>query len=156
MIHENRIYAVISVVALVLITVFYLLYLGRYSKENVIYIQGNSRYALPLTSSYQNINVFNTNTLTYNIDISRIYLNNYEGYTKTGRFILLFSQSGNIGLRVIDDRGNSISSSNNQVIRVNYPIHVDFHIKDDTSYIDLQYTTEAQNVILYKLSVEFF
>ena len=156
MIIVSRLYLVLSVLALVLITIFYLLYLQRYSKENILYIQGNSRYALPVSSSFKDINVYNTNTLTYNINISRIYLDNYSGSTKSGRFILHFSQIGNINLRVIDDQSNVVSTFKSQSLRVNYPIYVDFYNKHNSEYLDLQYTTDVQNVILYKLSVEFF
>ena len=156
MILVSRVYLVLSVLALVLITIFYLLYLQRYSKENILYIQGNSRYALPISSSFKDINVYNTNTLTYNINISRIYMNNYSGSTKSGRFILHFSQIGNINLRVIDDQSNVVSTFKSQSLRVNYPIYVDFYNKHNSEYLDLQYTTDVQNVILYKLSVEFF
>jgi len=156
MILVSRVYLVLSVLALVLITIFYLLYLQRYSKENILYIQGNSRYALPISSSFKDINVYNTNTLTYNINISRIYMNNYSGSTKSGRFILHFSQIGNINLRVIDDQSNDVSTFKSQSLRVNYPIYVDFYNKHNSEYLDLQYTTDVQNVVLYKLSVEFF
>ena len=156
MIHENRIYAVISVVALVLITVFYLLYLGRYSKENVIYIQGNSRYTLPISSTYKNINVFDTKTLTYDINISRIYLDTFDGHTRTGRFILHFSQAGSVNFRAVDNNGTVVSNFKEQAIRVNYPLYVDFHVDKGVQYVDLQYSTNVNTVVLYKLSVEFF
>ena len=132
MIIVSRLYLVLSVLALVLITIFYLLYLQRYSKENILYIQGNSRYALPVSSSFKDINVYNTNTLTYNINIGRIYLNNYSGSTKSGRFILHFSQIGNINLRVIDDQSNVVSTFKSQSLRVNYPIYVDFYNKHNS------------------------
>ena len=156
MIIAERVYAVLMVIVIILITVFYLIYLGRYSKENVIYIQGNSKYALPITSNYRNMNVFDTNSLTYDINISRVYLDSYDGYTRTGRFIMYFSQIGDINFTVVDNNRNSLSNYKTQELRMYYPIYVNFKAPKTATYIDLQYSTASANVVLYKLSVEFF
>ena len=38
----------------------------------------------------------------------------------------------------------------------NTPVYIDFHTSNDPKWINLQYKTSSQNIILYKLSVEFY
>lgn len=157
MIVVNRVYTVLSVLALVLITIFYLIYIGKNeSRSYDLYIQGNSTYALQSTSSYSDLSVFNSSTLAYNIKLGKVFLDSYEGYTRTGRFILMFSQPGQINLKVNTDTGENIGNIQGENLSPYYPVYVNFHAPNSAKYINLQYYTTLQSIILYKLSIEFF
>ena len=157
MIVVNRIYTVLSVLALVLITVFYLIYVR--SNDNRIYelyIQGNSTFALQSSTLYKDLSVFNSTTLTYNINIGKVFLDSFEGYTRTGRFILIFSQPGKINLKVVTETGSVVGNIEGDNLNPYYPIYVNFHAPENTNSLSLQYSTSSQSIILYKLSIEFF
>jgi hypothetical protein len=158
MIVVNRIYTVLSVLALVLIVIFYLIHIGSYhNREYLLFLQNNTSHALQNSSGYRDLNVFNTTTSTFNINIGKIYLETYEGNTNDGRFTLLFSQTAeDLNFVIYDDSANSIGHYSTQKISPYYPLYVDFHTVKDTSWINLQYKTSSQNVTLYKLSVEFY
>ena len=157
MIIVNRLYTVLSMVLIILVTIFYLVYLSKYeNREYILYMQSNTAYTLQQSLQYKQMDVFNENTSSYNINIGKVYLDSYQGYTKTGRFILLFSLTGDIDFKVIDDKGAHIGNYNAQNITAYYPIHVDFHVSNNTKFIQLQYSTTSQSISLYKMSIEFY
>lgn len=144
-------------ILIILVTVFYLVYISKYeNREYVLYIQSNSMYNLQQSLQYKQMDVFNESTSSYNINIGKVYLDSYDGYTKTGRFILLFSQTGDIDFKVIDDKGMHIGKYKAQNITAYYPVHVDFHVSNDTKFAQLQYSTTSQSISLYKMSIEFY
>ena len=158
MIHENRIYAVISMIALILVIVYYLLYVGeKYNYEYILYMQNNTNFPLQTNTSYSDLVVFNSNTLIHSIPISRVYLDAYENYSRNGRFIATFSvSSDNIEIIALNDRGNRVGTTEKGNLSPYYPVYVNFNVDKDTKYVYLQYRTSSQNVILNKLSIEFF
>lgn len=157
MILVNRIYTVLSTITLILVTIFYLIYISKYeNKEYLLYIQNNSRYSLQNSTQYRELTVFDERSLTYNIPIGKVYLDSYEGYTNSGRFILVFSQPENIKFRVMTNNGENIAKYESQTITPYYPYYVNFHAPKGTKYITLDYSTPSSNIILYKLSIEFF
>ena len=161
MILVNRLYTVFSVILIILVTIFYLIYISRYeNKEYLLYIQNNSSYALQTTNTqYTPIYPFDINTTTYNSNYnkSRVYLKAYNGYPRTGRFIVVFSNSPqNISFNVVMNNTETLSSYNSVMPPPYYPIYIDFHAPKDTEWIELQYKTNQQTNILYKLSVEFY
>lgn len=158
MIHENRIYAVISMIALILVIVYYLLYVGeKYNYEYILYMQNNTNFPLQTNTSYSDLVVFNSNTLIHSIPISRVYLDSYENYSRNGRFIATFSvPSDNIEIIALNDRGNRVGTAEKGNLSPYYPVYVNFNVDKDTKYVYLQYRTSSQNVVLNKLSIEFF
>ena len=158
MIHENRIYAVISMILFILVIVLYLTYMGKeYKGEHILYLQNNTNFPLQSNSSFSNLVVFNSNTLIHNIPISRVQLDAYENYSRNGRFILTFSvASDQANFVALDDNGNRIGKSQKGTLSPYYPVYVDFNASKDTKYIYLQYNTTSQNIVLRKLSIEFF
>ena len=158
MIHENRIYAVISMVAVILVVVYYLLYVGeRYNYEYILYMQNNTNYPLQSNPSFSDLVVFNSNTLVHNIPISRVYIDAYENYSRNGRFILTFRvPSDNVEFVALNNKGDKVGSSEKGTLSPYYPVYVNFNVNKDTKYIYLQYRTTSQSIILNKLSIEFF
>ena len=158
MIYENRIYGVISMISLILIIVYYLVYAGKkYNQQYMLYMQNNTNFPLQGTSGYSDLVVFNSNTLVHNVPISRVYTDAYENYSNTGRFILTFSvPSDNVDFITMDDKGRKCGNSEKGTLSAYHPVHVNFNIEDDAKYVYLQYKTTSQNVILNKVSIEFF
>ena len=156
MIVVNRIYTVLSVVIIILITVFYLLHVNSgHNKEYLLYIQNNSSFALQHSATFSNLNVLNSTSLVYNINIGKVYLEGYGG-KRTGRFILLFSLPGQIDFKVTTDTNENIGTVSGQNLTPYYPFYIDFNAPGDATQINLQYKTSSQTIVLYKLSVEFF
>ena len=167
MILVNRLYSVLSVILIILVTVFYLVYMTKYeNKEYILYMQSNSSYALQITSPSTSSKVFRP-LLPYDITTSsynpqyypgRVYLGAYDGHTKTGRFVLVFLNSPSaITFDVMTKERVSVKTNN--VITLPppyYPLYIDFHIAGDTEYIDLEYSTVNTSNQLYKLSIEFY
>lgn len=161
MILVNRLYTVFSVILIILVTVFYLIYISKYEKrEYMLYMQNNSSYALNTTNTqYVPLYPFDVTTTTYNTNYnnSRVYLMAYEGYPRTGRFILTFSNAPNeISFNVITNTTEVISSFTSTLPSAYYPLYIDFHAPKDTEWIQLQYRTSQLSNTLYKLSIEFF
>ena len=158
MIHENRIYAVISMIALVLVIVYYLLYLGdRYNYVNDLYMQNNTRFPLQTTTALSELVVFNSNTLVHSIPISRVYLDAYENYSRNGRYILTFTDASDQSeFIVLNDNGDKVGESEKGTLTPYYPVYVNFSAPKTSKFIYLQYNTSSTNIILSKLSIEFF
>lgn len=158
MIHENRIYAVISMILFILVIVLYLTYLGKeYNGEHILYLQNNTNFPLKSNSSFSDLLVFNSNTLFHTIAISRVQIDAYENYSRNGRFILTFSvPSDQASFVVLDDNGNRVGKSQKGALGPYYPVYVNFNAPDDAKYVYLQYNTVSQNIVLRKLSIEFF
>ena len=169
MILVNRLYTVLSVILIILVTVFYLIYISKYdNREYVLYMQSNSTYPLQQTAVstssaspvYKPISAYDTNTSSYNQNYypGRVYFDAYEGYSKTGRYVLVFSsQPSDISFNIITSNSEVIETySSIQLPGAYYPLYLDFHVTDDSKYIDLQYYTTSSANKLYKLSVEFF
>jgi len=161
MILVNRIYTVLSVILIIIVTIFYLVYISKYEKrEFLLYMQNNSSFALNTTNStYTPLYPFDTTTTTYNTNYnnSRVYLKAYEGYSRSGRFILVFSNApSGLLFNIVTNKGDIIASYGSEMPAAYYPLNIDFHAPKGTEWIELQYRTSQTNNILYKLSIEFF
>ena len=160
MIHENRIYAVISMIALILVVVYYLISVGEYGSnyESVLYMQNNSEYPLQSTTSLSPLKVFDATTLTHNILVGRVYFDAYETHSRTGRYILTFSTppSGGANFAAFDDRGIQVGTMERSGAGGYRPVYVNFNASNSAKYIDLQYNSRGQNIIMTKISIEFF
>ena len=156
MIIVNRLYTVLSVILIIIVTVFYLVYLPKYDKEYVLYMQNNSSNSLQASNQYKELLVLNSNTSSYNLNVGKVFLDSYSGYTNTGRFNIVFSTTGAINFKVVTDKGVDIGKSSSQSLIAYYPIYIEFHAPSDTKWLQLQYSTSTQNVSLYKISIEFY
>jgi hypothetical protein len=156
MIIVNRLYTVLSVILIILVTVFYLIYLPKYDNEYVLYLQSNSSNSLQNTIQYKELMVLNSSTSSYNLNVGKVYLDYYSGYTRTGRFNIVFSSPGSINFKVVTDKGVDIGKYTSQSLIAYYPIYVEFHAPSDTKWIQLQYSTTLQTVAIYKISIEFY
>ena len=156
MIIVNRLYTVLSVILIILVTVFYLIYLPKYDSEYVLYLQSNSTNALQNTIQYKELMVLNSSTSTHNLNVGKVYLDYYPGYTKSGRFNIVFSSPGSINFKVVTDKGEDVGKYTSQSLIAYYPIYVEFYAPSDTKWIQLQYSTTLQTVSIYKISIEFY
>jgi len=156
MIIVNRLYTVLSVILIILVTVFYLIYLPKYDSEYVLYLQSNSTNALQNTVQYKDLAVLDSSTSTYTLKVSQVYLDYYSGYTRTGRFNIVFSSPGSINFKVVTDKGVDVGKYTSQSLIAYYPVYVEFHAPDDAKWIQLQYSTTLQTVAIYKISIEFY
>jgi len=157
MIIVNRLYTVLSMVLIILVTVFYLVYMSKYeNREYVLYMQSNSSNPLQSSSTYNQLKVLDSTTSSYTLDIGKVYLDSYTGYRNTGKFTLIFSQPGQISFKVVTDNNVDVGKYSAQSITPYYPIYVDFHAPSGTKFLQIQYTTTSQSVVLYKLSIEFY
>jgi uncharacterized protein YxeA len=161
MILVNRLYTVFSVILIVLVTTFYLLYVSKgENKEYLLYLQSNSSYALQTTSTiYKPFYPYDSTTSSYNTNFnnSRVYMDAFEGSSNSGRFIAIFSNSpSNISFQVVTDSDTTIASYNSTLPSAYYPLYINFISPKDTKWIELRYSTTQNSNTLYKLSVEFF
>lgn len=159
MILVNRLYTVFSVVLIILVTVFYLIYISKgENKEYVLYLQNNTSYNLQTTNSvYLPIYTFDVTTSSYNtnLNVSRVYLDAYN--KRTGRFIAIFSSSpSSISFNVVNDRNDILTKFASQLPPAYYPISIEFHAEKTDEWVELQYRTDQNSNNLYKLSVEFY
>lgn len=159
MILVNRLYTVFSVVLIILVTVFYLIYISKgENKEYVLYLQNNTSYNLQTTNSvFLPIYTFDVTTSSYNtnLNVSRVYLDAYN--KRTGRFIAIFSSSpSSISFNVVNDRNDILTKFASQLPPAYYPISIEFHAEKTDEWVELQYRTDQNSNNLYKLSVEFY
>ena len=161
MILVNRLYTVFSVILIILVTVFYLVYMSKYeNREYLLYMQNNSSYALQTTNTqYKGVHPFDVTITSYNTNYnnSRVYLKSYDGYTRSGRFIIVFSNAPQgISFNVITNTTDVIASYSSTMPSAYYPLYIKFHAPKETEWVELQYKTNQTSNILYKLSIEFF
>lgn len=160
MILVNRLYTVFSVILIVLVTTFYLLYISKgQNKEHLLYLQSNSSYALQTTdNSFKPIYPFDTTTSSYNTNFnkSRVYLAAYDN-KRAGRFIIIFSVApSDISFHITTNTGEILSKYNSLTPSAYYPLYIDFDAPKGTEWVQLDYSTNQSTNTLYKLSVEFF
>lgn len=159
MILVNRIYTVLSVILIILVTVFYLVYMSKYeNKEYLVYIQSNSSYPLKSTQGFESINFYDITKSSYTSSYGKVYLKAYQSYSNTGRFILIFSSPpSQINFIVENDKNLQVGKSTiTSLPTAYYPVYIDFDTSKDTEWLELKYTTSSSTSVLYKLSIEFF
>jgi len=157
MVSTTKVVLIAFIIILTAVVMYYLIALRKkHNQEHVLYLQSNSTHPLQTSTALKTLTVYDTNTLTYDIQIGKVVLDTYLDSSTSGRFILLFSQTGTINLNVIDDAGAIVGKVETVNIQAYYPVIVEFTTNSTSKILYLQYSTSVQSISLYKLSLEFY